>query len=132
MSSIPNHDLTEAFSDIIQTISGFKTLMTNLQNQLRTLEKNNNRKIKQLERDIAKRTPKVKRKPSGFAKPTQISQDLCTFLHKPPGTHMARTSVTKELINYIKAHNLQNPDNKRPLFRMKYYPIYCASKKTNN
>ena len=48
----------------------------------------------------------VKRAPSGFAKPTKVSKELCTFMDKPDGTEIARTEVTKTLINYIKTHNL--------------------------
>ena len=44
----------------------------------------------------------VKKEPSGFAKPTLISNELCDFLSKPNGTEMARTEVTKYLTQYIK------------------------------
>ena len=48
------------------------------------------------------------RKPSGFAKPSLISDALCEFLGKPKGTEMARTSVTSFITEYIKNNNLQN------------------------
>lgn len=56
---------------------------------------------------------KPKRAPSGFAKPSQISEELCQFLGRPLGTQMARTEVTKHVTQYIKDHELQNPENKR-------------------
>merc|ERR1712038_184824 len=43
----------------------------------------------------------------------EISPDMAAFLGK--GTHMARTEVVKGLWNYIKANNLQNPDDKREI-----------------
>ena len=55
------------------------------------------------------------RTPSGFAKPSLISDELCSFLNKPLGSKMARTDVTKEVNTYIKAHNLQNPENKKKI-----------------
>ena len=50
--------------------------------------------------------------PSGFAKPSIITDELCKFLNKEVGTEMARTQVTKELNDYIKKNNLQNPNKK--------------------
>jgi chromatin remodeling complex protein RSC6 len=55
------------------------------------------------------------RTPSGFAKPSLISEELCKFLNRPAGTKMARTDVTKEVNNYIKSKNLQNPENKKKI-----------------
>ena len=56
---------------------------------------------------------KAKRPPSGFAKPTLISDELCGFLGKPIGTQVARTEVTKYLSVYIKQNNLQDAINKK-------------------
>jgi len=63
----------------------------------------------------AKKTDGTKRKPSGFAKPTPITDQLAKFLNVPEGSEMARTEVTKKLTCYIKEHNLQNPANKREI-----------------
>ena len=51
--------------------------------------------------------------PSGFVKPTLISDELAKFLSKPSGTEMARTEVTREINTYIRSHNLQDPKNGR-------------------
>jgi chromatin remodeling complex protein RSC6 len=53
------------------------------------------------------------RKPSGFIKPTLISDELATFLGKTSGTEMARTDVSKEINAYICAHNLKDKTNGR-------------------
>lgn len=55
------------------------------------------------------------KKVSGFAKPMNMSPELCLFLGVPNETQMARTEVTKEINKYVKEHSLQNPDNKREL-----------------
>jgi upstream activation factor subunit UAF30 len=49
----------------------------------------------------------------GLAQRKQISPQLAEFLGK--GMQMARTDIVKELWNYIRTHNLQNPDNKREI-----------------
>ena len=47
---------------------------------------------------------------TGFNKELQPSPELALIVGKEP---IARTEATKRLWDYIKAHNLQNPANKR-------------------
>jgi len=54
-----------------------------------------------------------RRVPSGFVKPSIISDQLAMFLGKPAGTKMARTDVSKEINTYISVHGLQDPFNGR-------------------
>jgi hypothetical protein len=53
------------------------------------------------------------RGPSGFLKPTIISNELAEFLGKAIGTEMARTEVSKEINSYIRAYGLQDRQNGR-------------------
>uniref|UniRef100_A0A6C0DL11 DM2 domain-containing protein n=1 Tax=viral metagenome TaxID=1070528 RepID=A0A6C0DL11_9ZZZZ len=57
--------------------------------------------------------PSYERGPSGFIKPTLISNELAEFLGKAIGTEMARTEVSKEINAYIAAHGLQDRQNGR-------------------
>jgi upstream activation factor subunit UAF30 len=64
--------------------------------------------------------PKKKRRKSssgvgggGLAAVKEISPELAAFLGK--GNEMARTEIVKLLWEYIREHNLQNPDNKREI-----------------
>ena len=81
--------------------------------------KNELRKVLKLYQKKTSKSKKRKsdpnRTPSGFAKPSLISDELCKFLKKPLGSKMARTDVTKEVNVYIKQHNLQNPENKKQI-----------------
>lgn len=54
-----------------------------------------------------------KKAPSGIVKPTNISDEMCGFMGKAPGTQLARTEVTKYITGYIKQHNLQDSVSKR-------------------
>jgi chromatin remodeling complex protein RSC6 len=47
---------------------------------------------------------------SAFMKPMQVSDDLAKVVGAGP---MPRSEVVKKLWVYIKAHNLQDPQNKR-------------------
>lgn len=54
--------------------------------------------------------PKGKRQPSAaFMKPVQPDDKLAAVIGKEP---VSRTEVTKRLWDYIRSHNLQDPDNK--------------------
>lgn len=106
-------ELSTHFYDVLNTMSQFRSQITILQNQIKNVEKFTKRKVKQLEKELAKRKKRVNRKPSGFAKPTKISDKLCSFMEQPSGSEVARTAVTQYLISYIKEHNLQNEQNKK-------------------
>lgn len=56
-----------------------------------------------------------KKEPSGFAKPSLLSDEMCDFLDLPRGSKLARTEVTKKLTVYIKQNKLQNPDNRKQI-----------------
>ena len=105
--------LSTQFEDILKTISVFRSQLTLIQTQIKTLEKTTKKHIKQLQKELNKRKQRGNRKPSGFARPTKISTKLCTFMDKPVGTEIARTEVTQYLISYIKTNNLQHEQNKR-------------------
>lgn len=107
-------ELTNSFSNILHTISYFKIQMTELQNNIRVLEKKTKKSFKKINKELNKKKHKnALKKPSGFAKPTKVTNELCIFMNKPQGTELARTEVTQYLINYIKEHNLQNKENKK-------------------
>ena len=86
-------EIKEQFTGILVVLSSFRAQITMLQNQLRGLEKNVNKKMRVLHREAKKNRNKGNRKPSGFAVPTKISDDLCEFMGKPKGTKVARTEV---------------------------------------
>lgn len=105
-------EIHDDFVSITQSIALLKTNMTQLQQNLRNLEKKTNKKLKTYIKEVNKHKIKGNKKPSGFAKPSNISTKLCSFLNKPTGTKMARTEVTQHLIKYINNNNLQNTENK--------------------
>lgn len=94
--------------------------------QMNTLFKEVNVLMKSLNKEIVKssakkatgkRAPKAagERPLSGFAKPTNLSSELCEFLKIDKGQMLARTDVTRRLNAYFKEHNLQNPANKKEI-----------------
>jgi chromatin remodeling complex protein RSC6 len=101
------------FEGIIQTLSTFRQSITALQTQIRGLEKSVRKEMKSLQKEAAKNRNKGNRRPSGFAKPSKVSSELCAFMKKDVGTEIARTEVTQYLIQYIKDNGLQFAGNKK-------------------
>ncbi len=105
-NNIDEYDnLLEEFNIVQNSLSLFKMNITTIQSQLKNLEKRVKKKLKNLEK---KQSIKVNQKkiPSGFAKPTNVTKELCDFMNCPEGSKIARTEVTKALVEYIKSHNL--------------------------
>ena len=101
------------FNDILGTLSAFRSQITMLQNQVRGLEKTVSKKVKAMEREAKKNKSKGNRKPSGFAVPTKITNELCDFMKMPHGSAVARTEVTQFIIKYIKENELQWKENRK-------------------
>jgi upstream activation factor subunit UAF30 len=62
-----------------------------------------------------RRKTNANRAPSGFVKPTLISNELAAFLGRPEGSVLARTEVTREVNAYIRSQMLQDKDNGRKI-----------------
>ena len=104
-------DRFSVFAGMLQNLS---SQLTALRSELKTLERDTTRELRAQEKNAAKRKRKSgNRKPSGFVKPTLISNELASFLGKPTGTEMARTEVTREINTYIKTNKLQDATNGR-------------------
>ena len=88
--------------------------------QVKKLEKRVHREIKDARK--RKRRSKVeavdgvevKRAPSIFERPVQVTDELCAFLVKPKGTLMSRSEVTKAVNNYVKEKELKNKHDIKP------------------
>ena len=104
--------MTEFSAKLQQLVGVFSTV----KNDFKTLEKAVSRELKAAQKASSKkRRTNGNRQPSGFVKPTLISNELAEFLGKTVGTEMARTVVSKEINQYIRANNLQDPANGRKI-----------------
>mgnify|MGYP001372654542 CR=1 FL=1 len=107
--------LSDAFSDLLGQLASLRTQLTAVTSQTRSLAKRSEREIRVALKQSRRRPRKgsAPRQPSGFVKPTLISEELAMFLGKVHGVEMARTQVTREINVYIRAHDLQDPKNGR-------------------
>ena len=108
--------LAEQSVEFLAKLQQLGVLISSLKAEYRTLEKKWTREVKTAQKQSSKRKRKAgNRAPSGFVKPTKISDELAFFLGKEKGTEMARTDVTREINTYIRAHKLQDKDNGRKI-----------------
>ena len=110
----PTLALTAKLSEFSAKLQQMVGLFSTVKNDFKTLEKAVSREMKIAQKASSKKRRNVgNRKPSGFIKPTRISDELAGFLGKTVGTEMARTEVSKEINAYIHAHSLQDKSNGR-------------------
>ena len=108
--------IAEQSVEFLAKLQQLGVLISSLKAEYRTLEKKWSRELKTAQKQSSKRKRKAgNRAPSGFVKPTRISDELAKFLEKPSGSEMARTEVTREINTYIRAHNLQDKENGRKI-----------------
>lgn len=106
----------EASMALFAKIQQLSSMLNTLKTDFRNLEKLRAKELKTYQKlNQRKKRKSGNRAPSGFVKPTRISDELASFLGKDKGTEMARTSVTREINTYIRAHNLQDKDNGRQI-----------------
>ena len=111
-------EVAASFKELVSALNGVQTQVRSAIVAVRATEKLVTKKLREANKKNRKKNKdsnKSKRAPSGFAKPSLISNELSQFLGKPENTMMARTEVTKYLTKYIKDHNLQDPLNKRKI-----------------
>jgi chromatin remodeling complex protein RSC6 len=104
--------VADPFTVLEEKMNALAALFKEVQGQMRVVKK----RMDTLRRDSEKTKRKrdnAKAAPNGFAKPTQISPELCEFLNVAKGTEKARTDVTREIHKFVQAKNLSDPANKR-------------------
>ena len=102
------------FLEFMTKLQTVNAMISSLKADFRQLEKKAIRELKVAEKASQKRKRKQgNRSPSGFVKPTKISDELASFLGKAKGSEMARTEVTREINAYIREHKLQDKNNGR-------------------
>ena len=108
--------LQDEFAEFLGKLNQVSAQFSALRSDFRSLEKRWTRELRTAQKTMEKRKRKVgNRAPSGFVKPTLISDELATFLGRSSGTEMARTEVTREINKYIRANALQDKTNGRKI-----------------
>jgi chromatin remodeling complex protein RSC6 len=113
--------LSSKLSDFSSKIQQVTAILSTMKTDYKVLEKSVSRELKNASKSKRKsKVPNPNRQPSGFVKPSVISDELIKFLGKEAGTMMSRVEVSKEINAYIAANQLKdkvqgrqiNPDAK--------------------
>lgn len=115
---VSNDTETSISDNFAEFINKFQTMLSqfsSLKTELKTLERKTVKQLKVVQKLNNKKRKKGTRAPSGFVKPSLISDELATFLGRDKGSEMARTDVTREINKYIRANNLQDKENGRKI-----------------
>lgn len=121
VSAEPANDVVDlstesGFGELLKKLTEVTGLLATVKQEARVLEKRMTRELKAAQKASAKKKAgKGNRSPSGFVKPTLISEELAAFLGKDEGTEMARTEVTREINKYIREQGLQCKENGRKI-----------------
>jgi chromatin remodeling complex protein RSC6 len=108
--------LAEQSVEFLAKLQQLSVMISTIKSEYRALEKKWTREVKIAQKASSKKKRKAgNRAPSGFVKPTKISDELAKFLEKPTGSEMARTEVTRDINKYIRTHNLQDKENGRKI-----------------
>jgi upstream activation factor subunit UAF30 len=109
-------NILDQSTELLAKLQQVGNLISSIKVEYRALEKKWQRQLKTAQKQSSKRKRKSgNRAPSGFVKPTRISDELAKFLDKPTSSEMARTEVTREINKYIRTNNLQDKVNGRKI-----------------
>jgi hypothetical protein len=107
-------DIESQFDGIQQNLIKFKATVSDMQQQLRTLEKAIKKENKKNETAVLKplmKQPKI----VGFDIPEKITPELCVFMKLPVESNSTRNAVTAFITEYIRAQKLQDMTDRKSI-----------------
>ena len=116
VAQVAETSLVEQSTNFFAKLQQLGAVISGLKSEYRALEKKWTKELKTSAKNSNKKRKRAaNRAPSGFVKPTRISDELATFLDKPTGSEMARTEVTRDINAYIRTNSLQDKVNGRKI-----------------
>ena len=108
--------LASKLNDFGSKIQQVTTILSSMKADYKLLEKSVSKELKAASKSKkGKKATSANRQPSGFVKPSVISDELIKFLGKEAGTMMSRVEVSKEITAYIEKNGLKDKDNGRQI-----------------
>jgi upstream activation factor subunit UAF30 len=115
----PVTTLDDDLKAVASNLNSLRETAATLLGQVKKLEKRVHREMKDARKrrrrvKVDENGVEIKRAPSIFERPTQVTAELLTFLSRPAGTLMSRSEVTKAVNEYVKSHGLKNKHDIKP------------------
>lgn len=115
----PVTSLDDDLKAVASNLNSLRETASTLLGQVKKLEKRVHREMKDARKrrrrvKLDENGVEVKRAPSIFERPTQVTAELLTFLARPAETLMSRSEVTKAVNEYVKANGLKNKHDIKP------------------
>ena len=106
-------NITAQINALIGTIANLVTELKSVQSEVKSLQKNYGKVLKEHTKNSKKKN--TNRQPSGFAKPSKISDEMAEFLSLDKSELVPRNEITKLINKYIIDNDLRNPSDKRQI-----------------
>jgi chromatin remodeling complex protein RSC6 len=106
---------TALYGSVLTKLQSAQALLVSIRSEVNELKRQHARELRAANKANKRRKTNANRAPSGFVKPTLISNELAAFLGRPEGSVLARTEVTREVNAYIRTQKLQDKDNGRKI-----------------
>ena len=103
------------YTSVLSKLQSTQSLIASIRAEVNELKRQHARELRVANKANKRRKTNANRAPSGFVKPTLISNELAAFLGKSEGSVLARTEVTREVNAYIRSQNLQDKENGRKI-----------------
>jgi chromatin remodeling complex protein RSC6 len=108
--------LASKLNDFGSKIQQVTTILSSMKADYKLLEKSVSKELKAASKSKkGKKATSANRQPSGFVKPSVISDELIKFLGKEAGTMMSRVEVSKGINEYITTNNLKDKTSGRQI-----------------
>lgn len=105
--------LLSKLNELEAQLQQFVSLVSSIKVNCKTIHREIIKTEKKAQKHSHKKKKDGNKAPSGFVKPTLISDELAGFLNLERGVKLARTEVSKHINQYIRQNNLQNKENGR-------------------
>ena len=108
-------DMEAQFDLLQQNLTKFKTTISDMQQQLRGLEKYVKKEIKENKKKEVSKPPPPLRQPKiiGFDIPEKITNELCAFMQVPADSSSTRNAVTTFITEYVRLNKLQDMTDRK-------------------
>jgi chromatin remodeling complex protein RSC6 len=112
-AEVPAANTLELMSILSEKLAFINSAVVDARQEVKSIIKTATKEQKILTKALLKKRKTTGNRSGGFTTPSAIRPDLAEFLGVDPTAELSRVDVSKQLNNYINAHNLKDPANKR-------------------